>query len=303
MRLKPHKAADAVLEKLRFPAIVLPKIDGVRGCYLNSRFTARTLKLFRNTKLCDTLSNPLLQGFDGELVKGNPTDPGLCRRTTSFTNSYGHNAEAGFIDWYIFDYVTELTQNQPYEKRLALGTTHIQKLQEKGEFNFLKIIPHQMLCNSIEEVEEAHKQYSLAGFEGTVIRWANAPHKSGRSTVNQSWFMRLKDTGTEEAVIIDLVEAQTNANLAKINELGETERSTHQENKYGKGMVGALVVKIPDGRVIKIGAGCMTHEERIVCWKNPKDTIGRICTYRFMRYGEHEKRRQSRFVEFRDEDL
>lgn len=305
MMLKPHKAADAVLDKLRFPTIVLPKIDGVRGCYLNNFFTARTLKRFRNTRMNTALSDPALQGFDGELVIGEPTDEGLCRTTTSYVNSFEHNTVARLPDWYVFDFVNEYTKSLPYASRLDMVKQRITNLQTENpeRYSFLKVIPKVSSCNNEADVLLAHTQYIAAGYEGTIVRYANAPHKSGRSTANQSWFMRIKDAGTEEATILDLTEAQYNGNEAVINELGETERSTHQENKYGKGMIGALVVQIPDGRIITIGAGCMTHEERIKYWEQKSDIVGRICTYKYMAHGEHKMRRHPRFVEFRDEDL
>lgn len=306
LKLKPHKAADAVLERLRFPAVVSPKIDGVRGCYLTSKFTSRTLKPFRNKTLVERLSDPALQGLDGELAKGDPLSEGLCRRTTSYVNSHAKNAESGFPDWYIFDYVTEVTQNLPYSTRMALAEDLIRKVQkEKPEkdYSFLKPMPLLRVCLSVEDVEQAHLAYLTKGFEGTVVRYAEAPHKSGRSTIAQSWFMRIKEAHTEEATILRLVEAQTNRNAPVLNNLGQIERSSHKGNKWGLGMIGALVVQIPDGRIITIGAGCLTHEERAAGWEQPDGIIGRICTYKFMVYGEHNLRRHPRFVEFRDEDL
>jgi len=303
--IKPHKAADAVLEKLRFPAIVSCKIDGVRGCFLNNNFTARTLKQYRNKRMTEAFSNPLLQGFDGELALGEPNNPALCRTTTSYVNSFSYNTEEGLLpDWYIFDWVTPETRNMPYSNRIALAKQHIMnlKLEDPRKFAFLKTLPEEVICNNIQQVEEAHTRFMLLGYEGTVVRWANAPHKDGRSTVNQSWFMRIKDTKSEEATIIDFVEAQENLNRAQKNALGLTERSTHKGNKIGKGMVGALVVKLADGSIEQIGPGQMTHEERYKYFEQPNDLIGRTCTFKSMAYGEHKKLRQARFVEFRDED-
>lgn len=303
--IKPHKAADAVLEKLKFPAIVSCKIDGVRGCFLNSRLTARTLKTFRNNRLTEALSHPDLQGFDGELALGEPTNPSLCRTTTSYVNSFSQNTNSGLPDWYIFDWVTPEIKNMPYNTRIALAKQYITnlKLKDPERFGFLKHLPEEVLCTNTEEVEAAHNRFVLMGYEGTVVRWVNAPHKDGRSTVNQSWFMRIKDLKSEEATIIDIVEAQENLNFAQRNALGLTERSTHKGNKIGKGMVGALIIQLTDGSIEQIGPGHMTHEERYKYWEQPKDIIGRICTFKSMAYGEHKKLRQARFVEFRDEDL
>jgi len=255
--------------------------------------------------MVEALSDPELQGFDGELAIGAPTNPALCRLTTSYVNSYAQNTVARLPNWYIFDWLTPQLLQVPYAKRLILLKQRIKDLHAKDpeRYGFLRIIQREHLCNSVEDVLAAHEEYITAGYEGTVTRFLAAPHKSGRSTVNQSWFMRLKDAGTEECTILDILEAQENLNPAMLNELGETERSSHKEGKISKNMIGSLIVEIPDGRVITIGAGKLTHEERYKYWEQPGDIIGRICTYKFMKVGEHEMRRHPRFTEFRDEDL
>ena len=298
--LKPHKATNVELEKLRFPVITLPKLDGVRGCFLNSKFTSRTLKEFRNRKLTYDFGRPELQGFDGEIVVGNPLDQALCRRTTSFVNRFQENADISIEPtWYIFDWVTPETVHMPYSDRLTLAKEYIKRL---GKPN-IKLVPEIAMCKSMDELTNRYEEHIETGYEGIVIRSPQAYHKSGRSTVSEGGFLRMKPEGTEEATILDVIEAQANFNPKLANALGLTERSSHKDNKIGKGMIGSLLVQLDDGRKIVISAGCMTHEERTMYFQEQHKIRGRICTYRFMDYGEHNMRRHPRFVEFRDEDL
>ena len=47
MSLKPQLAEDAILDQVRFPCIVQPKIDGVRALNLNGTLTGRSLDPFK----------------------------------------------------------------------------------------------------------------------------------------------------------------------------------------------------------------------------------------------------------------
>lgn len=300
--LKPHKAVDAVFSKLTFPLIAFPKIDGVRGCYLNSSFTGRTLKTFKNPRL-NLFQSEIYQGFDGELALGDWKREGLCGKTTGFCNSLAENTSADPLpDWWLFDFLTPETSNLPYATRLKMLHLRVQGLQKEYDLPNLKLVPYKVI-SSLPELEAYHADNINAGFEGTICRDPKAPHKSGRSTVNQSWFTRLKDCQDEEAVVLGIKEAETNYNPAELNELGETERSSHQENKLGNSMVGSLICEIPDGRVITIGAGKLTHEERSHYFDYPEEMIGRTVKYRYMVHGELKMRRHPRFLSFRDEDI
>jgi len=45
---RPMKAENAIIEQLKFPLILQPKIDGVRGLNINVQLRTRTLKPFAN---------------------------------------------------------------------------------------------------------------------------------------------------------------------------------------------------------------------------------------------------------------
>lgn len=307
-QFKPHKAENADLASLRFPAICLPKVDGVRGCYLTSQFTGRTLKAFKNRNVTDFYSHPLLRGFDGELAHGEITNPNqdLCRNTTGLVNSLGYNTDGSIPDLYVFDYVTEHTKNMPYSSRWELAKGMVDEIiSTHREFSLhLKIMPAEKIVNSIEEVEAYHLEMLQLGFEGTIVRYLSAPHKNGRCTVKESYFMRIKEFATEEGKIVGYSEAQENRNAAVRNKLGYIERSSHQENKIGKGMIGSLTILRPNGDEITVGPGKLTHKERLEWFENPQLFMGKTATYKFMPYGTFNKPRFALFENLRaDEDL
>lgn len=303
--IRPHKAETADLEKLTFPAIAQAKIDGVRGIKILPSFTSRELKPFRNQTLTHVLSNPLLTGMDGELCIGEITNPygELCRRTTSFVNSYWTQPLPDNFTWNVFDYITPETYFMSYDKRLAIlhEVVHKVKQEAQGKLDFLRVV-NWAVVHSLEEFLETHAFLLEQGYEGTIYRKPSAPHKNGRSTVNQSYFMRLKDFADEEGTIIGFNEAQENLNSAEINPLGYTERSSAKAGKIGKGMIGSIIVRTAEGEEVLCGPGSLTHEERIQYFHEPFNFIGRTCTFLFMPYGQYKKRRFPRFKCFRAEE-
>lgn len=294
--MKPHKACDVDITKLKYPVIVMPKLDGVRACHFNNEFTSRTLKTFRNDKL-DHFNNSILSGLDGELVVGSAIDGDSCRRTTGFCNSHSFNVpNISLPIWYIFDYI--VNEDTPYIERLSNAKTLVSVINTTTNIQ-ITMVAH-VLANSKEELMKLHCQYIDRGYEGTVIRDIMGKHKNGRCTINEGAFLKMKDIADEEAVIVSLIEAEENLNEETTNELGYKTRSSHKENKVAKGMVGSIMAKIPDGRIITISAGHMCHDDRVYYWNNQEKIIGRVCTYKYMPYGEKDNRRHPRFKGFRD---
>lgn len=301
--IRPHKAENAIITDLRFPAIVLPKIDGVRGLKISQYFTGRTLKTFRNSYVTDQFSDPMLHGLDGELCFGDYTAPDLCRKTTSYLNSYASNTSNVLPDWYVFDFIAEEVAHLVYKKRYEMLRLYVNNLKEKNpeQYHFLRLIPDDLIfeCYNTEEVEAAHSLYISAGFEGTIIRYNNAPHKNGRSTVSEGAYMRIKDFIYEEATVIAIEEAETNYNTAERNALGYIERSSAKDGKAGNGMIGSLVVRRADGSICNVGPGKLTHTERADYFESPFRIIGKVITFKHMKYGSKDKPRFATFENFR----
>ncbi|RLA59811.1 MAG: hypothetical protein DRQ89_13600 [Epsilonproteobacteria bacterium] len=298
--MKPHRACDLVISKVEFPVMTMPKLDGVRGVHMNGKFQSRTLKPFRNKRL-DLFNDSLLKGMDGELLAGD-IDSQSCMRTTSFTSSFCDKTDDIALPiWNVFDYITEKTQHLKYITRYNMLVDAVNSGIEKRPslFNFIKIV-NMVIANNEDELYEIHSNNIEEGHEGTIVRSFDGRHKNGRCTANEGRYLRMKDLGDEECIILSVIEAQTNNNPQTTNELGNSVRSSHKEYKEGNGMVGSIEVQIPDGRIIRIGAGHMTHEERIKYFENPP--IGKRCTYKFMPHGEKDMRRHPRFKCFREDD-
>lgn len=295
-QFKPHLACDAEFDKLKFPVLVQRKIDGNRMLIVNSVAVGRSLKAYKNKKLTQTLSHPLLNGFDGEIVSTYENDPDLCRLTTSVVNTI----EGGLPNIYkVFDYLTEETKTLGYSQRIEVLINHINNNYDFFTSFPIKIeVPEMWIAHSKEEVEAIYNQALIDNYEGVIIRSMYGKHKDGRCTPKEGNYLRLKPTGDAEGVVVRLEEAYENLNEAKTNELGHTERSTHQENMVPKGMIGALWLQLPDGSEVKVGAGKLNHAERKYYWDNPCEIIGKVVKYAFLATGQKDAPRHPRFIEF-----
>jgi DNA ligase-1 len=292
---KPHLACDAALDKLKFPLIAMPKIDGVRGINFNGKMTGRSLKSHANKYVTAKYSLKEFAGFDGELIAGELTSPSLCRDTTSAVNRIEGTPE---VKWMVFDWLHEGSIDMPYYSRLA-ALIHYVTGNELMQKNNIHVVPYSYV-HSVEEVEALYQKYLDDGYEGLILRDPDGFHKDGRATVKTGAYLRLKPQSDKEAIVLSLVEAMENQNEAKVNELGRTERSSHKENKVGKGMVGMLVCKdLETGLTFNMGPGKMSHAERTAFWNHQHNLIGQYVKYRSMDVGVKDAPRFARFLSIR----
>lgn len=293
-QFKPFLACDVDFSKLKFPIWGLRKIDGVRMLNVDGKAVGRSLKPHANKHTTQEFSKEIYEGYDGEVTFGFIQGDSLCRDTTSVLNRIEGSPD---VVWNIFDYIPTHLQDKPYKERYKALEKHWAILPDKR----IKIVPYTVI-NSIEEAEAFYQESLDLGYEGAIYRDPEAPHKSGRCTAKEAAYVRAKPQSDKEAIVLELVEAMENQNEAKINELGHTERSSHKENKVGKGMVGMLVCKdVTTGMVIDVGAGKMIHAEREYYWKNPSEIVGKYIKYKSMDVGVKDKPRFARFMSIRAE--
>jgi DNA ligase-1 len=294
---KPLLAEDADINKIKFPVMVQCKIDGVRAIYLE-KFSGRSLKGFPNKFTFNKYNDPIFKGFDGELIVGsNPVEDDLCNKCTSAFNSHEGEPES---TWYIFDYITDETKDLPYVDRFEIAFNRVIELQKHG-YN-IKLIPHELICNNLEELLEFETMVLELGFEGICIRKLDGKYKQGRSTINSGELLRIKRQADLDAIIVSIIEAKSNKNEAKINELGLTERSSHMDNLVPKGMVASFICidKISE-KQITVGAGKLKHNDRILIWENKNQYIGKTLKYRCFKYNEKDLPRFPRWIAWRED--
>lgn len=310
--MKPMLASDYAEDKIRFPVIAQPKIDGVRALNMTGTLTGRSLKKHANRHVTGYFSHSSLAGFDGEMAAEQECHPDLCRLTTSALSTIDG---APWIMWHVFDYVAPETKSLPYEQRLVAMASRVAALKADPQLHelacHLQLIPS-VMCASLEQLLEADAVWLDMGYEGTILRDPQGLHKQGRSTVKEGGLLRIKRFIDFEVEVTEILEGVTNTNEAQTNELGLQFRSTHQENMVPNGMVGAMMGRVikdildskgavlfAEGSIVKIGAGSMTHEDRVRFFKEPALLIGQIAKGKMFPKGVKDKPRFPTFQSIR----
>lgn len=269
MNFKPLLADDADLNNIEFGNVYgSPKLDGIRAIVRDGVVYSRSLKRIPNRHVQSMFGH--LEHYDGELIVGPPNGDDVYNVTYSGVMSADGQPEAMF---YAFDHIQY--PELDYVKRLGILL----------ETHNVRVLPQTPLLN-LEHLLDFEAQCLNAGYEGIMIRKGVGPqsrYKFGRSTAKQGTLLKLKRMKTSEAVVIGVEEEMHNGNEAALNELGHTKRSSHKENLVGKGRLGALVCRRPDGVEFRIGTG-FTQQQRIDFWK--EDLLGRLVSYNHFPIGE-----------------
>lgn len=288
--MKPMLACDYEPEKLIYPCIASPKLDGVRGLSDSGILLSRSLKRIPNLYVQSCLGLPEMSGFDGELIVGRPTDK-LC-----YTNTVSHVMAIEKTGFEFFYYVFDL--HDSHEGYTMRSTELLRRVQDIASPHV--VLLGRRLINNEEELL-AYEQEKLAeGYEGLILRSMDGRYKFGRSTVREGLLLKVKRFADGEAHVIGFEEQQKNNNPKLTNELGRGKRSSHQENKTGKDTLGALHVRdINTGVEFHIGTG-MSDELRAEIWAKTSSWTGKIVKYKHFTVGSVDKPRHPVYLGVRD---
>jgi len=253
-------------QRITFPALVSPKIDGIRGVVKAGKVQSRSFKPHRNLQVQEDFS--VCEHVDMELTFGAPVGPDVMNRAQSAVRSKDTRGE--FCAW-AFDYTEDL--RAPYFERLEMLR---EAILDFPQYNFLE---HKEVT-SLEELLAYEDECLFVGYEGVIVRNPMAPYKCGRATMNDEIIWRVKRFTDFEATCIGFTEAMHNANEEKYNELGYMDRSTHKDNKLPMGMAGAYLVKDESGYEFTASAGKLSHDERKAHFEHPELVLGQTMTVR-----------------------
>jgi DNA ligase-1 len=286
--LAPNESTDVSL--LKYPLLASIKYDGIRATVQNGVLLSRNLKPLPNRNAQKKFSH-LPEGFDGELLLGDPTDKHVFSKTTSVVMS--DDKPADDVRFYAFDVYHETADFEHRLKYVYEMTHGIEDTQ---------YVRHKLIHNE-EELLSLEKEALEHGHEGLMLRSPNGPYKQGRVTVKQGWLLKLKRFVDAEAKILGFVEEQENTNEAVTNALGRSERSSKKEGMVGKGMLGKFEVIGANGQFkdveFSIGGG-FTAAQRQYYWNIRKKLVGGLVKYKYFPTGSKDKPRFPVFLGFRD---
>ncbi len=293
---KPMLAAPSDgedLNTLKYPVLATPKIDGIRCLIIDGVAMSRSLKPIPNKFIQSVIGKPEFNGLDGELLVGD-----TFQQATS-----GIMSEDGEPDFtfYVFDAYDVVSGALPavYKHRMS----HLQGLAAydlKDAARIKWLLPVEI--NNRAALDNYCEQQLAAGHEGIMIRRPDGPYKHGRATFREGYLTKIKPFADAEATIIGFEERMHNANEAKTNALGRTERSSHKENLVPMGTLGALVVTnqlLWPGQTFNIGTG-FDDFTRANIWANRTEFLGREVKFKYQAIGTVDKPRIPVFLGFRD---
>lgn len=272
------------IDKLQYPLIASPKIDGIRCLIVDGVATSRSLKPIPNRYIQSVIGRHDLDGCDGELTSG-----------TNFNDSSsGIMSEDGEPD-FMFRVFDLWNLDLPYSSRLVI----LDLKDKKARVPSVCVLPSEYAVDRAQ-LDLIVARHLNEGYEGTMVRSVNGPYKWNRATFKEGYLTKIKPFEDDEAIIVGFAEQMANNNVATTNALGRTERSSHKENLVGKGTLGALVVSHKKYGEFNLGTGFDDFTRQRI-WSNKAAFMHKTVKFRYQKFGTKDKPRIPVFLGFRDE--
>ena len=275
--MKPMLATDYDAAKLRLPAYASPKLDGIRGLVQGGTLLSRSLKPIPNKHIQSILGDEILNGFDGELIVGEPTSSTCYTDSVSFVMA---RDKVGPFNFYVFD-LHDMPEHGYEDRLLSLKTiSDDQRLATLHHPDVRVHILEQRLIKTLDDLAEYEAHCVDAGYEGLILRKIDGVYKFGRSTVNEGLLLKVKRFVDGEATVIGFQEQMENTNEKTTNELGRSKRSSHKAGLVGKGTLGALLLRdLESGVEFSCGTG-MDDRTRQWIWDHRSEVQDMIWKYK-----------------------
>lgn len=272
------------LSKLKFPALASIKLDGIRALVIDSVVYSRSMKPIPNSSVQKLFGKPEYNGFDGELIYGEPNAPDVYNRSMECMKKEPRNVEdfEDNIRFYVFD-LHDL--NAGYRDRLHSLAMRIGHFGDKHIWTVQHVD-----IDSIESLLKFEKLALSEGYEGVMVRSIDGGYKNGRSTPKQQWLGKLKRFQDSEAEILEIIPLKKTVDGFTINELGYRKTSTRKDTKQIMQTMGSIRVKdVKSGVEFEIGSG-FTQEQRDDFWENQAAYLGQLVKYKYFEIGKEKPR-------------
>lgn len=276
------------LDKVKYPVLCTPKLDGIRCLIINGEAVSRKFKPIPNKYVRKKLKE-LPNNLDGELI----TYTNGVRDNFNVVSSkiMSEDGEPEF-NFELFDYVSN-DLNKSYQNRIVdLSLLNLPDFCHK-------LIP--IMINNKEALLEYESKCLLEGYEGVMLRTPDSPYKCGRSTAKEGYLLKLKRFEDSEAIIIGFEEQMHNNNEIAYDAFGYVKRSSRKNNLIPTGMLGALKVRdIQTGKEFNIGSGLDEATKKEI-WNNRDKYLNKIVKYKHQPSGSDELPRFPVFLGIREE--
>lgn len=293
---------DPVKVEKKLPLYGQIKFDGIRVFIRDGIAWTRSLKPVRSEQIQSWVahSKTMLEGLDGEIICGEPTSPDCYTRTSSSVMSYNKPDDFTF---YAFD---KWDNCGTFEERLDEVEDVCNVWTKYSDTQTLRLA-ETILLETMDDVHEMHTNAIMEGHEGIILRSPSAFYKYGRGTPVQCELIKMKEGGwvDTECKVLGFYEQMENTNEQTRDNLGNAQRSGHQEGLVGKDTLGAFLLygKFEDGREFECRCGSGLNDAlRQKIWNDPASYRHQIVKIKYFNVGIKDKPRFPIFLGFRHPD-
>ena len=274
---KPLLAEKADLDKVRFPVIASPKIDGIRAMtgVLPVAICSRNIKAIPNRHV-QALMRDLPAFLDGELLTYTNGERDDFNTVQSKVMSAEGEPDARF---HVFDSFRDPTA--PFSDRLMEANSMV--LSDGCPAGVVEAVPQIIVFDVADLMEFERRCVDDEGWEGVMIRDPAGPYKFGRSTAREGILLKCKRFQDAEATITGTVERMHNGNEAERDVFGRTKRSSAKAGLVPTGTLGAIQATY-DGVAFEIGTG-LDDATRADLWARRDALPGQLVTFKFQGVG------------------
>ena len=279
---KPMLAASEIPAPaaIEFPLLASFKLDGIRCPIIDGVAMSRKLLPLPNRHFQEWVAEHAehLSGRDGEVVVGAPSGDGVMYRTSSGIMSRDGQPDFKF---YVFD-----------DHSLPTLTAHERNLRLQAWYADLPVAVKarvELLAQeAIYDLDGLKQKMDIAmdmGFEGLILKHPHRFYKFGRSTVTEGTLLKWKEFMDAEAVVLEVIEGETNNNKLEVDALGHAKRSSSKAGKVKNGTCGGFRVYSEQFGEFYVAPGSMTAAQSKEIWATRAEKVGQHITYKYQPYG------------------
>jgi hypothetical protein len=277
---KPMLAVNAIMSKFNKPMLGSKKMEGVRAEFTPEGLKTRPMKNFNNKWLAVKFNRVLnfckennvviegefyIHGVEFNIISS------ICRRA--------EHEDTDSIELHLFDAYNPLHPSANFQSRVNFLIDNIKELGQS-----VYVVQQVYIATA----EQAKEQYMIAleeGYEGYVLKDPNLGYKTGRSTVLEGYFLRMKEEDTYDGKVVRIEERMENLVESERNELGMMAKTQDKDMKAPTGLAAVAVtlcdqfpgqeIRVTLSRKIKDYEDKPDIPSRESLWRNREDYPGR----------------------------
>ena len=261
-------------EQMKLPLLGSLKLEGVRAEFTPTGLYTRPMKRFGNPLLSVKFKKILDYCEEHNvIIEGEFYVHGMTFNEISSITRRSCHADTDVMEFHAFDMYFYDNKTLSFADRAEILNLAIKRFEEPDSIKAIK----QVLHYEKDDIEAAYAYALDGGYEGYVLKSPFGSYKTGRSTVNEQLFVRMKAENTYDGIVTDIVERMTNLCESEENELGYMSKKQDKDMKEGTGMAAVAIVESKElDKPIRVTLSRgLSDADRAEIWLNRDNYIGK----------------------------